>query len=562
MKGSSFAGKEFAQQVFREAEQVLGSAVQLSPAEQEQEAVFEAVLRTEELGWVKHDLAAYLAGFTDDARALDGRTEEPGPRDVVLDRRRLEAVRRLQFQGPQGEVTSAVEDVKTQVDGDRATLQCRSVGQREGGYFVFGARYRLRRTAGGWKITESRGCLLEWKSGSQRSRMDAAALKRLDDRVEEVRGQGDRRELARALDEANRPAEAYAVAREVTERPGPQADDWKVRGDLALKTGEAEDAVASYRKALIENPEIETPPCMSRERHALREHKGPVFGADFAPDGRHVVSGGDDALVKVWDADTGKEVRTFKGHEARISGVAWSPDGKRIAAGGHDRTVRVWDALTGDEVAVLRGHTGTVYRVAWDPTSRRVVSASADRSLRVWDVDSRQAFLTIADQPGDIMGAVFSPDGRRLATAGADGPARIWDVETGRQLLLLPEHTGGTWRVAYRPDGKWLATVGADGLVRLCDAENGKELRTMAKHAGLVETVTFSADGRYLASAGRDCLIRVWEAATGREVIALRGHAGQVIAVAFSRDGKRLVSAAGDGTVRIWDVTPPEEWRR
>src|SRR5262249_13953456 len=61
--------------------------------------------------------------------------------------------------------------------------------------------------------------------------------------------------------------------------------------------------------------------------------------------------------VKVWDADTCKELVTLNGHTGMVRGVAFNPDGKRIVTGGEDKTVKIWDTDTGKEIRTLNGHT-------------------------------------------------------------------------------------------------------------------------------------------------------------------------------------------------------------
>ena len=86
----------------------------------------------------------------------------------------------------------------------------------------------------------------------------------------------------------------------------------------------------------------------------------------FSPDGKRIVSGGADQMVKVWDAE-GRDLLTLSGHKALVWGVAYSPDGTRIVSGSFDKTVRLWDANTGRELRMLTGHVQTVTGVAFGP---------------------------------------------------------------------------------------------------------------------------------------------------------------------------------------------------
>src|SRR5207237_1837955 len=110
---------------------------------------------------------------------------------------------------------------------------------------------------------------------------------------------------------------------------------------------------------------------------------------------RHV-TGNQDGMVKVWDADTGQRQLTLKGHPGTVHSVVYSADGKRIVSGsGRDPwkgglffggEVKVWDARTGQELLTLGGQTGGVLSVAISPDGKHIVSGGADETAGGWDV--------------------------------------------------------------------------------------------------------------------------------------------------------------------------------
>ncbi|MEU4511146.1 hypothetical protein AB0G05_16775 [Nonomuraea wenchangensis] len=199
----------------------------------------------------------------------------------------------------------------------------------------------------------------------------------------------------------------------------------------------------------------------------LTRDTGSVVSVAFDPDGKRLAISGEET-VQIWDGATGSRLRTLTG---AVGPTAFSPDGKRLVGSGADGTVRIWEADTGRSIRTFASRTGSVFVVAFSRDGKRLAIAGADEMVRIWDTDTgRQIGAPLTGHTGPVTSVAFSPDGKRLASSGADGTVRIWDTDTGRQIgAPLTGHTGPVTSVAFSPDSKRLAGAGDDRTVRIWD---------------------------------------------------------------------------------------------
>ena len=90
------------------------------------------------------------------------------------------------------------------------------------------------------------------------------------------------------------------------------------------------------------------------------EGQDSVNSVSFSPNGKALATGSGDRTIKLWNLDTGKEIRTLQGHKDSVNSVSFSPDGQTLATGSGDTTIKLWNLGTGKEIRTLQGHQNSV----------------------------------------------------------------------------------------------------------------------------------------------------------------------------------------------------------
>src|SRR5262245_47532843 len=83
------------------------------------------------------------------------------------------------------------------------------------------------------------------------------------------------------------------------------------------------------------------------------------------------------------------------GEPSVVTAVALSPDGSFLATGSDDHVVRIWNAQDGRLLRSLNGHSDWVRVATFDPAGTALVTAGDDRQIRVWDFATGRSLRTL-----------------------------------------------------------------------------------------------------------------------------------------------------------------------
>ncbi len=298
----------------------------------------------------------------------------------------------------------------------------------------------------------------------------------------------------------------------------------------------------------------------------------------FSPDGRWVITAGDDRKVRLWDAVGGRTIAPAFPLPANVRRVACSPDGRYLLLATVDHRAWLWDCAGGLPEARRLPFDRPFQRwfdlnpPRFHEQARRVSALFQSQPgpgggmppliASVWDANTGTLVRPSLTLDGQAQDAVFSADGASLAVAGADGWVRIWDVAKG-EVVRSRRYEGGVGRVAFSGNGRHLLRIvhpagqtegKAEAHVWDWDRDESRSVPLRGRGP-----VLLSPDGSHLAVAPAGSPLEVWEVATGRPIpLHEPPSKPETRFLAFSGDGRLLLAVGKDRTADLWDLDTGE----
>jgi WD40 repeat protein len=281
-----------------------------------------------------------------------------------------------------------------------------------------------------------------------------------------------------------------------------------------------------------------------------------TMGVGFSPDGRYVVSGGTEALTRMWTRSNAVPHFVLPGHGAGTEAATFSPDGTKILTtfGAPVYSAQLWNTQTGVVERDLFGHTGWLLTAVFSPDGQRIATGAQDGTARLWDVATGALIRTFSSPGTWIQAVAVSSNGFYLASGDSGGIVRLWNATNGQLLRTFELNAGSVTSLMFSPATGELLVAWADGFLRTFDPATGELKLDSITPAAFLESATFSPDGRFiLGGEGWPFFTaRLWDARDGKELRVFAGHAAPVTSVAFNASGTSILTGAD--FVRLWSI--------
>ncbi|RLV93993.1 U3 small nucleolar RNA-associated protein 12 [Spathaspora sp. JA1] len=248
--------------------------------------------------------------------------------------------------------------------------------------------------------------------------------------------------------------------------------------------------VVGFKNGDLELYDLATSSLVDRvERaHALvhdDESTAAIWSLDITPDGKTLVTGGNDKCVKFWNFKVEQEV--VPGTQAVISQLRFkhsqtlelnedvlcvkiSPDGKYLAVSLLNNNVQVvfFDSLK--LFLTLYGHKLPVLSIDISFDSKLIITSSADKNVKIWGLDFGDCHKSIFAHQDSIMNVKFIGDSHNFFSSGKDGLIKYWDGDKFECIQKLPAHQSEVWCMAISSDGLVMVSTSHDHSIRVWSA--------------------------------------------------------------------------------------------
>lgn len=229
----------------------------------------------------------------------------------------------------------------------------------------------------------------------------------------------------------------------------------------------------------------------------IHKNRGAVKSIAFSRDGYHMLTGGQDGKLNVFEFDGLKSKpvsldTTYDVNACQINQLLYGPSMRSIYSAGDDGRFIVIDLIRDRIIPIKTTRPISAAAIAIDQMSYFIAHENKTE-IQQLDVMGRKirSFNGHQDQITDIE---VSVDRKHLITSSKDKTVRLWNIKTGKQIHQFQDHSWTVTDISCDPMGLYLVSGSLDGTVQLYDLKNKKQLQSYHLTGYKVNAISISPD--------------------------------------------------------------------
>lgn len=270
-----------------------------------------------------------------------------------------------------------------------------------------------------------------------------------------------------------------------------------------------------------------------------------------------VITGSYDRTARIWNMETGEELRVLRGHTRGVRCLQF--DEAKLITGSMDRTLKIWNWRTGDLIRTLEGHTEGIVCLHFNEDT--LASGSADSNIKIWNFRSGECFTLRGHT--DWVNAVQLWTGKRSRDAQAQATRTDW--KSGKVEAAPADEDQAQNRDRKTNDGQppsFLFSASDDGTIRLWDLEERECLMSYDGHVGQVQSIKLvmlddEAVRKLAQSAGGGPGAEDADAMRRREIQMQRNEPQRARATSTEDDHEDVGREGAEGEASTCGYNPP-----
>lgn len=267
----------------------------------------------------------------------------------------------------------------------------------------------------------------------------------------------------------------------------------------------------------------------ARNQHCIRTLEcGYGLCSAFLPGDRIVVIGTKEGELQLVDIASSTLTDSIKAHEREIWTLHVHPDGKSMISGSADKIVKFWAfEIVQEEIPGTRRTTPKLRLVPqrnlklgddvlcarFSPDGKLLAVSMLDNTIKVFFVDSLKLYLNLYGHKLPVLNFDIAQDSKLLVSCSADKNVRLWGLDFGDCHKALFAHQDSVMAVGFIPNldsGHLFLSASKDRMVKYWDGDKFEQIQKLSGHHGEIWAMAISRKGDFVATASHDKSIRIW----------------------------------------------------